>query len=173
VDANQQTGVTPETSHNIMGIVSEAQVKVANTPANGRENSAGQGLNQTNPNLTDVVITAAIVALGEDFTFENQNDPDSGYVCIPCPGNGRDDRGTIYIYGSLTQMRRGYVHRSNLGSTGYLKQYRYDRRLLLARPPCFFDATDNEGRALFNLVQWGKGAETDVDWAQKLVPRYN
>jgi len=169
VDADARTGITPETSRNILGIVSEEDIKVANTPANGRENSAGGGENQTNPDLTDVVITGAIVALGESFTFENQNDPDSGYVCIPCPGDGQDDRGTIYVFGSITQMRRGYVHRSNLGSTGYLKQYRYDRRLLLARPPCFFNATDTEGRALFNLVQWGRGAE----WDPRYPLRYN
>lgn len=169
-DANPITGiVTNPQSQNIMGIVSEAQVKIANTPQNGRENSAGMGLNQTNRNLTDVVITAAVVALGESFTFENQNDPDSGYVCDCLP----DDRGTIYLYGSLTQMRRGYVHRSTRSSTGYLKQYRYDRRLLQERPPCFFDVTDEFGHALFNLVQWGQGVEYPPSVAAGNHVRYN
>ena len=156
-DADPRTGVIPpallDESQNVLGIVSESEVKVANTPQNGRENSAGLGQAQTNPNLTDIVITAAIVALGESFTFENQNDPDSGYVFEGSP----DDRGTIYLFGSVTQMRRGYVHRRNNTSTGYLKKYVYDRRLQRRRPPCFFDVTDEHGHALFNVVQWGQG----------------
>jgi hypothetical protein len=169
-DADARTGiVTNPNSLNIMGLVSESEVKIANTPENGRENSAGPGLNQTNTNLTDIVITAAVVALGESFTFENQNDPDSGYVCTCQP----DDRGTIYLFGSVTQMRRGYVHRSTRSSTGYLKQYRYDRRLLRTRPPCFFDVTDEHGHALFNVVQWGQGVEYPPAAAAGNIVRYN
>ncbi len=150
------TSGTPEyrvspSNTNYVGIVSEGQVKIANTWANGRENSNGPGFGQQNPAYTDIVINAAIVALGESFTFEQQNDPDSGYVCSCQP----DDRGTIYLYGSLTQRRRGYVHRSNLGSSGYGKQYRYDSRFLRKRPPCFFEAVDSTGHALFDIVQWG------------------
>jgi hypothetical protein len=158
------------THANFLGIVSENDVKVANTIANGRNNSSGGGLGQTNQTLTSCVITAAIVALGESFTFEEQNDPDSGYVCItPCgctpngAGGGPDDRGYLYILGSVTQMRRGYVHRSTCSSTGYLKSYHYDQRLKNHRPPCFLDATDESGRALFNLVQWGQGREWRPD----------
>ena len=156
-DAPVLTGFIPDdqldTAPNVMGIVSEAEVKIANTPQNGRENSAGAGLGQNNPALSDIVITAAVVALGESFTFENQNDPDSGYVCDCQP----DDRGQIFLFGSVTQMRRGYVHRSTRSSTGYLKQYKYDKRLLRKRPPCFFDVEDEHGHALFNVVQWGRG----------------
>ncbi|RPH96376.1 hypothetical protein EHM69_01540 [candidate division KSB1 bacterium] len=172
-DSNVRTGVTPTSSSNILGIVSETDVKIANTPENGRENSGitgGQsGNNQTNQARTSVVITAAIVALGESFTFENQNDPDSGYVCDCQP----DDRGTIYVFGSITQMRRGYVHRSTRSSTGYLKKYVYDKRLLRTRPPCFFDVTDDQGHALFNVVQWGQGKEYAPDNEQWNVVRYN
>jgi hypothetical protein len=157
------SGHTPAESNNVLGLVSEGDVKIANTPANGRGNSgfacgqSGNGQNDTR--RTDITITAAIVALGESFTFENQNDPDSGYV-YNC---GPDDRGTIYLYGSVTQARRGYVHRSTLGSTGYLKQYAYDTRLVLKRPPCFFDVTDNHGYALFNIIQWGQGQEDPAE----------
>jgi hypothetical protein len=155
--------------NNVLGIVSEGDVKVANTPENGRENSAGPGQNQTNPNRTSVVITAAIVALGESFTFENQNDPDSGYVSTSSP----DNRGTIYLFGSVTQKRRGYVHRTNNGSTGYAKQYLYDRRLRTHRPPCFFSVTDEHGHALFNVVQWGQGVEYPPAVQAGNVVRYN
>ncbi|MBI5059611.1 hypothetical protein HZB60_07530 [candidate division KSB1 bacterium] len=162
-------GIIPNGCDDYLGLVSEQDIKIANTPANGRENSAGLGNAQTNPALTDIVITAAIVALGESFTFENQNDVDSGYVCTCAP----DDRGQIFVYGSVTQMRRGYVHRSTRQSTGYLKQYRYDRRLLSKRPPCFFDAVDNSGHALFDIVQWGQGVDDQVDINQRNYTRFN
>jgi type II secretory pathway pseudopilin PulG len=163
------------TNQNVLGIVSESEVKIANTRENGRENAAGLGLNQTNRNLADIVITAAVVALGESFTFENQNDPDSGYVFDSSP----DDRGQIFLFGSITQMRRGYVHRSTNNSTGYLKKYKYDKRLLQRRPPCFFDVTDEHGHALFNVVQWGRGDPRDyelqfpLDVRDKNIVRYN
>ena len=119
------SGIAPAGHTEKFVLVSESQIKILNTWANGRENSSGLGNNQTNPNLTSIVLSGIYVALGEDFTFENQNDPDSGYVCACQP----DDRGTFYLYGSLIQKRRGYVHRSNRGSTGYLRKYSYDNTL--------------------------------------------
>jgi hypothetical protein len=166
------TDVQLHSETSVLGLVSESEIKIANTPQNGRENSAGGGLTQNNWALTNIVITAAIVALGQSFTFENQNDPDSGYVFDGTP----DDRGTIYLFGSVTQMRRGYVHRSTKGSTGYEKQYKYDKRLLVRRPPCFFDVTDEHGHALFNVVQWGRGAEPQnatMRNHETTVPLYN
>jgi type II secretory pathway pseudopilin PulG len=178
---NRGRWISPNARHdNFLGIVSEADVKVANTKANGRNNSSGRGNFQTNQDSTSCVITAAIVALGQSFTFEQQNDPDSGYVCVvPCGcsptggGPGPDDRGYLYILGSITQMRRGYVHRSTCQSTGYLKSYHYDQRLRNHRPPCFFSVKDESGRALFNIVQWGQA----IEWAPEVqhfnVVRYN
>jgi hypothetical protein len=128
-DADPVTGWTPETSNNMLLLASEREIKIANTYANGRNNSNGLGLNQTNRDSTSIVITAALYALHESFTFEQQNDPDSGYVYQDPPGTiHRDDRGTVYLFGSITQHRRGYMHRSNNGSTGYLKYWRYDHR---------------------------------------------
>jgi hypothetical protein len=63
-------------------------------------------------------------------------------VCFECPGNGRDERGTIYVFGSIWQRQRGYVHRATLGSSGYLKNHRYDQRFRQTRPPCFRDMED-------------------------------
>ena len=160
---------------NFIGIVSEGDIKIANTPANGRNNSDNLGFSQNNPEKTDIVITAAVVALGNpetesegSFTFENQNDDDSTF-----DGPTPDYRGTIYLFGSLTQSRRGYVHRSNNNSTGYGKQYRYDKRFLRIRPPCFFDAVDSSGHALFNVVQWGQGQERAWTTPGYTLTRYN
>ncbi|MFZ5433006.1 MAG: T9SS type A sorting domain-containing protein, partial [Calditrichota bacterium] len=108
-----------------LAVMAEGEIKILNTVANGRENSGGAGWNQTNPALTSIALNGIFVALNESFTFENQNDPDSGYVCDCQP----DDRGTIYLTGSLIQKRHGYVHRSTRSSTGYLKKYKYDEDL--------------------------------------------
>ncbi len=119
----------------ILGLVSEGDIVIRNTVANGRENSNGLGSNQTNRNYTSVVITAALRALGGSLTFEDQNDPDSGYVCDCSP----DYRGTIYLYGSITERQRGRLFRQNNGGTGYALNFRYDSRLYRIRPPCFYD----------------------------------
>jgi hypothetical protein len=153
--------LNPEDDHPYMlGLISEGDVKVANTPANGRWNSGGLGTAQANPDSTSVVITAAIEALGESFTFEQQNDPDSGYVYESQP----DDRGTIYHYGALTQMRRGYVHRATNSSTGYRRWLRFDQRLRNQAPPCFNgDATGNPDTVNFGTVVVG---HTAIDTAE-------
>jgi len=135
---------------------------IANTWANGRENSS-QG--------ADIVICAAIVALGDTagcFTFDQQNDTWDTYI-----GPNPDERGQIHLRGSVTQRFRGYVHRSNQGGTGYLKDYDYDFRFLVHRPPCFLDAVDQSGRALFDVVQWGQAVESQEDIRRNYRVRYN
>ena len=135
-DADPLTGVVPSNSGNYLMLVAEHDIKIANTPANGRWNSGGRGLNQPNQDSTAIVITAALNALGQSFTFDQQNDADSGWVYMDPPGTPHsDDRGNIYLYGSVAQKRRGYVHRGTGGSTGYLKHYHWDFRFSHWTPP--------------------------------------
>jgi len=70
------------------------------------------------------------------------------------------ERGTLHIFGSIAQRRRGFVHRSGnmdddlgpwdlpyiqgpahnmngYGSTGYKKDYHYDQRFMIKQPPDF------------------------------------
>jgi hypothetical protein len=108
-----------------LALIGEGDVKIMNTIANGRENSSGQGVSQTDPALTSILLNGVFFALGESFTFDQQNDADSGYVCQCAP----DDRGFIYLSGMVNQARRGYVHRANRASTGYQKIYHYDTDL--------------------------------------------
>ncbi|TKJ40104.1 hypothetical protein CEE37_10230 [candidate division LCP-89 bacterium B3_LCP] len=129
--ADPATGAFNDTTGgytDMLGIVSETNITVANTWENGRENMA-QG--------SDIIINAAIVALNESFSFEDQNeDPATAtpwelwtghYNCPSPPYN--DERGDIFLYGSVAQKRRGYVHRSNHNGTGYGKKYHFDARL--------------------------------------------
>lgn len=126
----------------MLTIISESNITIANTWENGRENSSRDA---------NIVITAALAALGNDslqhfwgsFSFEDQNEDQ--YTCEPwefwngtyvCPDPPfTDERGDIFLKGSVAQRRRGYVHRSNHGGTGYGKHYDFDRRFREQPPP--------------------------------------
>jgi len=151
----------------LLGIVSESNITIANSWANGRE-AQDQG--------QDIIITAAMIALGDEnvpnywgsFSFEDQNEADGGATTNPTIwewyngsyeylGNGPndpDERGDIHLWGAVTQRRRGYVHRSNHGGTGYGKDYHFDDRLRYMAPPFFLDAVDSEGKGFFEIVKW-------------------
>lgn len=123
VDSHWETGVTPATSTNYFALGSERDIKIANNPANGRENSNG---GSDRHDSSHVVLCGSYYALGGSFTFENQNDGgDSGYVCDCSP----DERGTLFLFGGIAQMERGYLHRSTQGGTGYRLHLQNDPRL--------------------------------------------
>ncbi len=104
-DAN---GKPPENSTNALGIISKENIVVADTWANAN----------------DVVINAALLALGDSFYVEN--------YAFGFP------RGTLTIWGSLSQKVRGAVGTFGYGwSTGFEKDYHYDTRLGDAPPPYY------------------------------------
>lgn len=144
----------PRSNPNIVGLISESNVRIMDTWRNGR----GNGLYRDGTHdSTHIIITAAIVALGESFTFQHQNDYWETYIW--CDPNGlhageSDERGTIWLRGSVTQMRRGYVHRSTCNGTGYAKDYVYDWRLERIPPPYYMEATDADGNSKFDVVAW-------------------
>jgi hypothetical protein len=119
------------TCGDILGIVSEKDIKIANTYANGRNNSNGRGFQQNNHDSTDIVIMGTLWAAGK-ITFEQQNDPDSGYVCDSVP----DLRGRIYLLGSMVQPHYTTFLRSNNDSTGYLLKANLDPRYRWMQPTC-------------------------------------
>ena len=138
------TGALAENHPEKFALVSEGDIKILNTYANGRNNSNGLGPAQPNPDSTSIALNGFFFPLNQSFTFEQQNMADSGYVCIACGctpvpggspnpncanGTGGDERGTVYLWGGLTQRRRGYVHRSCCGGTGYDKYWRNDPQL--------------------------------------------
>lgn len=112
---------------------------------------------RTNPNSTDVLglvaqnnvyvdknapydveIDAYIVALNTSFGVENY------YGAL---------KGTLSLYGGLTQYRRGPVGTFN-GATGtkvsgYTKNYSYDSRFQDTAPPYFPPARDSDGRIIY------------------------
>jgi type II secretory pathway pseudopilin PulG len=153
-------------NQNMLGLLSESNVLIMNTDANGKDNRARGA---------DIIIDAGIVALGDCFSFEDQNDPRNGttlqallqanpnlpewYISQPPgnPPNGPDERGTIYLWGQVSQNCRGYVHRSNWSGTGYLKDYHYDDRFKQFPPPFYprlDESIEGSGR---KIVSWGAG----------------
>lgn len=156
----------PEGSQNILGLVSEKNIVIRNSFPNGKHNGGNSNPNAPH-NQAHIIITAGMVALGESFTFENQNDyitTPEGRIAQPAPwdlgnvlwcitGNeGQDMRGYIYVRGAIAQKRRGYVARSNCGRTGYDKSYDYDFRLQTDPPPLYLAAQDEDGNVFFEVT---------------------
>lgn len=150
VGANRYTGMFDEEGMiNMLGLVSEANIIIKDNWVNGRED--GVEVAPGDHNRHSIVINAGMVALGESFTFEHQNDDWELYQ-----GPTPDERGYIYLKGAVTQWRRGYVHRSNHVGTGYGKSYNYDFRFDRRPPPYYLEATDESGHGLFDIISWGE-----------------
>ena len=170
-------------SENIMGLVSGANVIIANTPQNGQR---GCGLGGCN-----ISINAAILALNESFVMhvwqnstnmitnlQTQRGTITGSTTEPPFGDGRgrgqnnnqfdniDERREIYLWGSVVQKYRGYMLRnltSNFSSfedheIGMDKNYHYDSNLFCTSPP-FYPAVeydDGTGEISVNLTSFRK-----------------
>ncbi len=126
----------------MLGLVSESNIIIRDNWANGKRDMQ-QG--------ADIIINAGMVALGESFTFQHQNDDWELYQ-----GPEPDERGYIMLKGAVTQWRRGYVHRSNHSGTGYGKSYNYDFRFDERPPPFYLEAMDENGHGLFDIISWGE-----------------
>jgi len=154
-ESNLINGAIDSSTANMLGLLSEANVLIRNTWENGRDNGATQG----NEWRKDIIINGGIVALGESFSFEDQNDVLTAQGLLPwyySNGPTPDDRGQIHLWGQVSQFRRGYVHRSNHASTGYLKDYHYDERFYWDPPP-FYPYLDNNYGIDRMIVSWGVG----------------
>lgn len=150
VGADRMTGTFQEEAMpNMLGLVSESNIIIQDNFKNGKWD--GWTVAQGDQNRHSIVINAGMVALGESFTFEHQNDDWDLYQ-----GTTLDERGVIWLKGAVTQKRRGYVHRSNHTGTGYQKHYYYDFRFDRRPPPFYLEALDENGHGLFDIVSWGE-----------------
>jgi hypothetical protein len=113
---------------------------------------------------------------GTDYPWYNPVWPESSSDIV-------FERGTIHIYGSIAQRRRGFVHRSgsdpfnhpygnsnpspwdmenfkysgNHGSCGYAKDYHYDQRLLFEQPPDYpevYKGFGGQALSAFDDTNW-------------------
>jgi hypothetical protein len=90
-------------------------------------------------------IDGYIVALNSSFTVENYW---SGL------------KGTLTVFGGITQERRGPVSTfdpsTNQKLSGYTKDYRYDERLENEAPLHFPPARDADNRIVYRKVKWSE-----------------
>ncbi len=111
---------TDPSSTDLLGIVAQNNIYVTNNPANDN----------------NIIIDAALFAQTGGFSAEDYN--------------SRPVSGTIYLLGGITQNIRGPVGEFNsYGITsGFLKNYTYDNRLMYSYPPSF----PNTGS--YEIVSW-------------------
>jgi len=155
-------------SDNRLGLVSGANIIVANTLLNGAGNqSQGSG----------VVIHASLVAFNESFTVQYWQNVTTGHFSPP-HGDGRgpwannfpgsfsnqDARGTITIWGGITQKYRGYIIRNNPGpynqTIGYQKSYHFDENNVCSPPPYFPTIQYQNNEKEVRLVGFGKAPQS-------------
>jgi len=147
--AHRQTGWFEENHMNhMLGLVSERNIIIEGNERNGLRN--GWEENRGDHDRHSIVINGHLIALGESFTFEHQNDEWERYQ-----GPTPDRRGYIYLKGSLAQYRRGYVHRANHGGTGYGKSYHWDSRLRRLGPPGFGPGENPAIQGRYDVLELG------------------
>ena len=145
-------------SQNIMGLISGANIYIANTQSNGAGNQGSQG---------DVIINAGMIALNESFVVQYWQNTTNSFAGTVGPftnqtthqtpwADGRGDnlsltgdndlRGYVYLWGGVVQKYRGYMKRNptsqyNNASIGMDKSYHYDANLD-CNPPPFYPAVE-------------------------------
>lgn len=164
-DSNPESGRVMEGSPNRLGLVSGANVIIANTRANGAKDENAGG--------SDIIINAAILALDESFVAHywqnsvNQTNLHGPNFALPAAskGDGRgpyrnpnsptptttanDIRGEVKLWGSVSQKKRGYMKRNTPGpypifpGIGYGKDYHYDYNFRKYYGPTHFPITQN------------------------------
>ena len=151
-------------SENNMGLVSGANVYVANTTRNGARDG---GSNNCNDNFCDINIHAHIIAFNESFAaqywqntysydvfgspdiYSNPPYGDGQGISIYGPSGNDDTRGRINLWGGAVQKFRGYIVRNypgpyslpagNIGYNG--KDYNFDCNLRCSFPPLYPENT--------------------------------
>jgi len=164
---------------NVLGLIAGGSVIVANTRPNG---ARGQQYG------ADIKINASILAMNGGFlshywqnSLQNYHDWNDGLAYgIIADGRGGhrnhylsddqngvytgtdDSRGTIHLWGSIVQFKRGYMNRNYPGpynvspGVGYSKDYHYDWNLQLKPPPYFPDLQSSDNTVLLKMASYGE-----------------
>jgi len=164
---------------NVLGLIAGGSVIVANTRPNG---ARGQQYG------ADIKINAAILAMNGGFlshywqnSLQNYHDWNDGLgFGIIADGRGGhrnhyrsdeqsgiytgddDHRGTVHLWGSIVQFKRGYMNRNYPGpynvspGVGYSKDYHYDWNLQLKPPPYFPDLQSSDNTVLLKMASYGE-----------------
>jgi hypothetical protein len=164
---------------NVLGLIAGGSVIVANTRPNG---ARGQQYG------ADIKINAAILAMNGGFLshywqnslldYHNWNDGLGFGIIADGRGGHRnhyrsdeqsgiytgddDHRGTVHLWGSIVQFKRGYMNRNYPGpynvspGVGYSKDYHYDWNLQLKPPPYFPDLQSSDNTVILKMASYGE-----------------
>jgi len=164
---------------NVLGLIAGGSVIVANTRPNG---ARGQQYG------ADIKINAAILAMNGGFLshywqnslldYHNWNDGLGFGIIADGRGGHRnhyrsdeqsgiytgddDHRGTVHLWGSIVQFKRGYMNRNYPGpynvspGVGYSKDYHYDWNLQLKPPPYFPDLQSSDNTVMLKMASYGE-----------------
>ena len=164
---------------NVLGLIAGGSVIVANTRPNGAH---GQQYG------ADIQINAAILAMNGGFLshywqnslldYHNWNDGLGFGIIADGRGGHRnhyrsdeqsgiytgddDHRGTVHLWGSIVQFKRGYMNRNFPGpynvspGVGYSKDYHYDWNLQLKPPPYFPDLQSSDNTVMLKMASYGE-----------------
>jgi len=164
---------------NVLGLIAGGSVIVANTRPNGAH---GQQYG------ADIKINAAILAMNGGFLshywqnslldYHNWNDGLGFGIIADGRGGHRnhyrsdeqsgiytgddDHRGTVHLWGSIVQFKRGYMNRNYPGpynvspGVGYSKDYHYDWNLQLKPPPYFPDLQSSDNTVMLKMASYGE-----------------
>ncbi len=106
----------------VLGLIADNFVRIYH-PVSSRSNC--ETATNTDPELKNITIYAAILAVNHSFIVDN-------YDCGPAMEK-------LSVYGAIAQIFRGTVgtHNGEEVSSGYAKNYNYDDRLAVESPPFF------------------------------------
>ena len=169
---SEMSGYVIPGSPNRLGLLSGGNIIVANTTPNGRRNGGALG---------NIKINAAMIAMNESFVIQYWQNSTTQYNFldgISIKGDGRsvsafrpatgttDIRGTVMIFGSVVQEKRGYLKRNapapgtggyNISpGIGYEKDYHYDRNLRTFPPPEWPETKNSDGSSSLELSGIGE-----------------
>jgi hypothetical protein len=128
IDGNLTTTVNTEgvpTTNAVLGLIGNNFVRVQHQLTGHRSTSNCETSANATPELKNLTIYAAILAVNHSFIVDN-------YDC-------GEPMGTLSVYGAIAQIFRGPVgtHNGEEVSSGYAKNYNYDDRLKVDSPPDF------------------------------------
>ncbi len=119
----------PISNRNRVALLAEQDILIADTDRNGRGNGFFEG--NGSHDSAHIIITAQMMSTQGQVTFEHYNHPDDPYVWCDPDGphpDETDERGTVYLRGSIAQRERGRWHTDFCDGTGYGLDFYYDAR---------------------------------------------
>jgi hypothetical protein len=134
--ANDPGGTLPCMQHDILGLLSDKDIVIANNAFNAPIYLQSSGTKYRNVDDTkDFYLHGVMMAMGTSFRVEDYSSGPTNVNDCDVVNNGR---GCIYLSGGIIQDSRGPVGMSS--GEGFSKRYSYDR-CVVANPPPYFPTT--------------------------------